>query len=55
VFISYGSEIHLVETEKRQRKPRSTVYRDAWELILQVSLGKENSVVSPVRFGQEEI
>jgi PD-(D/E)XK endonuclease len=55
VFISYGSEIHLVETEKRQRKPRSAVYRDAWELILQVSLGKENSVVSPVRFGQEEI
>ena len=23
VFISYGSEIHLVEADKRQRKPRS--------------------------------
>jgi hypothetical protein len=38
VFISYGSEIHLVEAEKRQRKPRSTVYRDAWHLILQYGM-----------------
>ena len=35
VFIQYGSEIHLVETDKRQRKPNSRVYRDAWELIEQ--------------------
>lgn len=35
VFISYGSEIHLVEAEKRQRKPRSTAYRNAWQLILE--------------------
>ena len=34
IFISYGSEIHLIETEKRQRKPRSHEYRDAWQLIL---------------------
>ncbi|MBW4524648.1 MAG: hypothetical protein KME18_05530 [Phormidium tanganyikae FI6-MK23] len=34
VFIDYGSEIHLVETEKRQRKPRSMEYRDAWTLIM---------------------
>ncbi|MEM9164842.1 MAG: group I intron-associated PD-(D/E)XK endonuclease, partial [Cyanobacteria bacterium P01_F01_bin.4] len=33
VFISYGSEIHLVEAEKRQRKPRSADYRNAWVLI----------------------
>ncbi len=33
VFISYGSEIHIVEAEKRQRKPRSAQYRNAWELI----------------------
>jgi hypothetical protein len=32
-FISYGSEIHLVEAEKRQRKPRSAEYRDRWDLI----------------------
>ncbi len=35
VFIAYGSEVHLVEAEKRQRKPRSAQYRDAWELIRQ--------------------
>ena len=35
VFNSYGSEIHLVEADKRQRKPKSAVYRNAWELILQ--------------------
>jgi PD-(D/E)XK endonuclease len=34
IFIGYGSEIHLVEAEKRQRKPRSAPYRDAWDLIL---------------------
>ena len=35
VFNSYGSEIHLVEASKRQRKPKSAEYRNAWELILQ--------------------
>lgn len=34
VFIGYGSEIHLVETEKRQRQLRSAKYREAWELLL---------------------
>ncbi|MEH1851424.1 MAG: group I intron-associated PD-(D/E)XK endonuclease [Nostoc sp.] len=50
IFISYGSEIHLVEAEKRQRKPRSAQYRNAWELILQASVGKESCVRSPVKF-----
>ncbi|MEH2072876.1 MAG: group I intron-associated PD-(D/E)XK endonuclease [Nostoc sp.] len=50
VFIDYGSEVHLVEAEKRQRKPRSAPYRNAWELILQASLGKENCVRSLVKF-----
>ena len=40
VFISYGSEIHLVEAEKRQRKPRSTVYRNAWQLLLQFGVSE---------------
>ncbi|MCI0652809.1 MAG: group I intron-associated PD-(D/E)XK endonuclease [Planctomycetes bacterium] len=31
VFIDYGSEIHLVEADKRQRKPRSAGYREAWK------------------------
>lgn len=32
-FISYGSSIHLIETEKRQRKPKSADFREAWKLI----------------------
>ena len=52
VFISYASEIHLVETDKRQRKPRSADFRDAWELILQWAVQKETSVRSPVKFGE---
>ena len=35
VFVSYASEIHLVEADKRQRKPGSRMYRNAWELIEQ--------------------
>jgi hypothetical protein len=58
VFINYGSEIHLVETNKRQRKPRSAQYREAWELILQASvgeeIGKEKYVCSPVQDGEME-
>jgi hypothetical protein len=43
VFISYGSEIHLVESEKRQRLPRSASYRNAWHLIIpQSSIPLEN-------------
>ena len=41
VFNSYGSEIHLVETAKRQRKPKSWVFREAWELFLHRAASKE--------------
>ena len=50
VFISYGSEIHLVEAEKRQRKPRSAEYRNAWTLILQLPVREETCVRSPLEF-----
>ena len=33
VFISYGSSISIVEDEKRQRKPKSADYKEAWELL----------------------
>ena len=33
IFISYSSEIHLVESERRQRKPKSADYREAWYLL----------------------
>ncbi len=41
VFISYGSEIHLVEAEKRQRKPRSAGYREQWSLIERAAIQSE--------------
>jgi hypothetical protein len=44
VFIGYGSEIHLVEADKRQRKPRSAEYRGAWELILHWAAREETCV-----------
>jgi hypothetical protein len=43
-FISYGSEIHLVEALKRQRKPRSAQYRDAWELIWELAAIEKTEV-----------
>jgi hypothetical protein len=35
VFIGFGSTLSLVETDKRQRKPRSANYRESFELISQ--------------------
>jgi hypothetical protein len=35
VVINYDSEIHLVETDRRQRRPRSADFRDAWELMVE--------------------
>jgi PD-(D/E)XK endonuclease len=52
VFIGYGSEIHLVEADKRQRKPRSSGYRDAWELISQWAAQRETFARLPVKFGE---
>jgi hypothetical protein len=52
VFISYGSGIHLVETGKRQRKPRSADYRDAWNLISQWAAREETRMRTPVKFGE---
>jgi hypothetical protein len=44
VFLSYKSEIHFSETKKRQRKPKSANYREAWELISNWAVQKETSV-----------
>ncbi|MCU0424425.1 MAG: group I intron-associated PD-(D/E)XK endonuclease [Candidatus Kapabacteria bacterium] len=41
VFIRYASEIHLVETDKRQRKPQSALYRNAWNLLTERAVHKE--------------
>ena len=42
VFIGYKSEIHMVESSKRQRKPKSAPYRNAWALILQRAARSES-------------
>jgi len=52
VFIGYGSEIHLVEANKRQRKPKSADYRDAWELIVQWAACRETCMRVPVKLGE---
>jgi hypothetical protein len=52
VFIGYGSEIHMVEADKRQRKPKSADYRGAWVLILQWATQRETSVGTPHKFGE---
>ena len=40
VFIAYGSTLTLVETGKRQRKPKSAAYREAFGLISQWAVPK---------------
>ena len=34
IFSSYKSEISLIETTKRQRKPKSAEYREHWDLLI---------------------
>ena len=52
VFISYGSEIHLIETDKRQRKPRSAAYREAWMLMTHWAARRETPVCSLAKLGE---
>jgi hypothetical protein len=52
VFISFASEIHLVETDRRQRKPRSAAYRDAWQLIERRAAYRETGMRTSVEFGE---
>jgi len=33
VFSSYGSTIAFIETDKRQRKPKSVDYKERWDLL----------------------
>jgi len=33
VFVSFKSSISLIEDNKRQRKPKSAAYREAWHLL----------------------
>ena len=44
-FIAYGSEIHIVEAEKRQRKPKSASFREAWSLL---QTAQKESLLTPL-------
>jgi hypothetical protein len=52
VFNAYGSSISLVESDKRQRRPRSAAYRDAWGLISTWATREETPVLTPAKFGE---
>lgn len=52
IFLSYKSTIDLVECERRQRKPRSANYRNAWHLISEWAHCVETHGCKPVKFGE---
>ena len=52
VFTDYASEIHLVESDSRQRKARSVAYRDAWHLIAQWAAYRETGTCLSVKLGE---
>ena len=52
VFTSYRSGISLVETEKRQRRPRSEAYREGWDLLSAWAARHGNGRVIPVKVGE---
>jgi hypothetical protein len=52
VFNAYASSVSLIESDKRQRPPRSAVYREAWVLISTWAAQRETSVRTPVKVGE---
>jgi len=52
VFIAYVGQITIVESDKRQRRPRSAIYRDAWDLLLLWAASRETLMRSPVKVGE---
>jgi hypothetical protein len=52
VFIAYAGQIAIVETDKRQRKPRSANYREAWDLIQTWAASGETLMRLPVKVGE---
>lgn len=52
VFISFASQISMVEAERRQRKPRSAAYRGNWQLIEDWAVQEETPVRLPLKVGE---
>ncbi|MEW6008841.1 MAG: hypothetical protein AB1629_04320 [Candidatus Omnitrophota bacterium] len=40
VFNSYASTITLIETDKRQRKPKSAAFKNRWDLLSNGSVSR---------------
>ncbi len=52
IFNSYGSTIGLVESPKRQRKPRSAEYRERWDLVSTWATQPATAEFTPVKVGE---
>jgi hypothetical protein len=50
-FISYGSQIHLLVINK-QREPRSSRFKNAWNLILERAAPQEIVVCESIKVGE---
>lgn len=51
VFSNYRSSISLIEKTKRQRKPKSAPYREAWHLLSEWVTQPETVEQTPTKFG----
>ncbi len=51
-FSGYGSTITFIESEKRQRKPRSAIYRERWDLLSIGSPKRKRLAEKLVKFGE---
>ncbi len=52
VFNSYSSTISLIESDKRQRKPRSAEYRERWDLLSSWAARPVTAEAIPVKLGE---
>jgi len=51
-FSSYSSTITFVESEKRQRKPKSANFKEKWSLLSAGPLGRQRPMEKLVKFGE---
>ena len=51
-FATFRSSISLIEESKRQRKPRSAKYREAWHLLSKWATQSEMTEKTSIKFGE---
>lgn len=52
VFVTYTSSVCMVESQKRQRRPRSAEYRERWDLLSAWAPCSETGKCTSVKFGE---